>query len=291
MAVYLSFMRVVRFSDEYQLVAPLYGMESTELRDRDVSRGQSVQRWFAASDGRALGAVDVWVRPDDRRFMTFRGDRAEAVAPLVDAVSVAVHRSLFTTVDLGDAARFEALAGSGFAVETIGERFTVRFCDALALVRRAWVPAGYRVASVADIDEGKVFELDNAIRNLVPGSDGWTGNRDWFRDELHAPEFDRDAYLIAVERSSDQCVGLLRIWRNQDGPRLGLLGVLPDHRGGPLAAALLKQGLGVASQWGHDSFVTETSPSNAHTYPRLARVSADQLGQFAQMSRQPRLPA
>ncbi|MGI9528076.1 MAG: GNAT family N-acetyltransferase [Acidimicrobiia bacterium] len=285
MAVYLPLMHAVRFSDEYELVAPLYGVEPEELRQRDLAKEQAVERWVATGNGVAVGAVDAWLRPDDRLFLTFRGDRIEALAPLVAAVDHAVHRSLFTTVDLEDGDRVYELHDCGFTMETVGERFTVRFSDALALVDRAWVPTGYRIASVADVDEHDAFELDNAIRNLVPGTDGWTGKRDWFHDELNSAEFDRDAYLVAVERATDRCVGLLRIWRNQDGPRLGLLGVLPDHRRGPLAAALLKQGLDAASGWGYDSFVTETSPSNDHTYPRLSRIASDRLGSFGQLVR------
>lgn len=278
-------MDVLRFTDQYETVAALYGSEPAELRARDLGKAGTVRRWFVLDGGVAVGAVDVWLRPDDRLFLTFRGDDVETLAPLVNAVVGATDGPLFATVDLGDTKRVDTLLSCGFTVETIGERFTVRFADALALVQRAWVPTGYRIASIADVDEGKAFELDNGIRSLVPGSDGWTGNRDWFHDELRSPEFDRDAYLIVVERSTDRCVGLLRIWRNQDGPRLGLLGVLPDHRRGPLAAALLKQGLGVASQWGYDSFVAETSPSNGHTYGRLSHIAAERMGSFAQLVR------
>lgn len=277
-------MKVVRFSHEYELVAPIYSMDPTQLRHRDEAQRQSFQRWFAHEDGQAIGAVVTWLRPDDRMFLTFKVEDPQAFEPLVKAVATALHRSLSTTVDLGDADRVAALVDCGFEVETVGEGFRIPFSEVLPMVRRAWVPSGYRIDSVADVDERKAFALDNEIRNLVPGTDGWNGDPDWFHDELHSPEFDRDAYLIAVEQATDRYIGLLRIWRNPNGPRLGLIGVLPHHRGKPIAAALLKQGLEAASGWGNDSFVTETSPSNHNTYPRLTTLEAERLGQFAQLT-------
>lgn len=280
-------MNVVRFSCEYDLVAPLYSLDAAVLRERDEAQRQPLQRWFVHQDGQAIGAVATWLRPDDRLFLAFKVDNVRAFGPLVDAVVAALHRPLSTTVDLGEADHVAALRDCGFTVETVGEGFRIRLSDVRRLVQRAWVPSGYHIASVADVDERKAFELDIEIRNLVPGTHGWIGDPEWFHEELRSPEFDRDAYLIAVEQVHDRYVGLLRIWRNPDGPRLGLIGVLPERLRTPIAAALLKQGLKAASGWGYDSFMTETSPSNAHTYPRLERLAAERLGRFAQLSRQP----
>ncbi len=150
-------------------------------------------------------------------------------------------------------------------------------------MRRAWIPSGYAVRSVADVDEERAFALDNRVRSLVPGTDGWIGNRDWFSDELRSEELDPNAYLLAVEQATDEFAGLVRIWRNPDGPRLGLIGILPEHRRTPLAAALLKQGLEAASTWGHEAFGTETSLANKGTYPALRRMGLTPVGRFHQL--------
>ena len=71
-----------------------------------------------------------------------------------------------------------------------------------------------------------------------------------FHEELtDAPPFDPDGYLVAVDKRTGRYVGLVRFWRNPTGPRLGLLGVLPEFRIPSLAAGLLEAGLtGAADQ-------------------------------------------
>lgn len=80
----------------------------------------------------------------------------------------------------------------------------------------------------------------------------------------------------------------MRIWRNPSGPRLGLIGVLPGHRSKPIAAALLKQALSAAATRGYVDLISETSPDNVYTYPRLRRMGATPIGSFEQMVRRTR---
>lgn len=173
--------------------------------------------------------------------------------------------------------------GSGGGADP--DRFVVPF-DAILrrLERTAWVPTGYAIRSVDDVDEDRAFELDNKGWNLVPGTDGWRGDRVWFGEELRSDEFDPAAYLIAIEETTVTYAGLLRVWRNPDGSRPGLVAVLPEHRVHSLAAALLKQGLGAASQWGFDTLATETSPQSPATYPRLIRMGSQPVGRFHQLT-------
>jgi GNAT superfamily N-acetyltransferase len=100
---------------------------------------------------------------------------------------------------------------------------------------------------------------------------------------VEAPPFDRAAYLVGVVDGTGEYAGLVRIWRNPSGPRLGLVGVRRPYRSTPLAAALLKQGLAAASRWGHEAFTTETSLSNRAIYPRLTRLGAESLGRSHQL--------
>ena len=274
-----------RFDGEYAAVAHLWELEPEDLAERDRRSDQPVQRWIAFEAGTALGAATAWLRPDNRMFLTFKAVDDRAIQPLVNAADLDLRRPLFTIADRSEPDRLDALLESGFSIEVEGERFRIPFSEVTRLVARAWVPSEYRIVSVKHVLTEAGFSLDNEIRDLVPGSDGWTGNRDWFCEELQSPEFEPDAYLVAQVIETGALVGLLRIWRNSDGPRLGLIGVLPGHRRQPVAAALLRQGLAAASTWGYDSFVTETSPSNANTYPRMVRLHSERLGGFAQLVR------
>lgn len=278
-------MQVVRFRDQYDAVAPLYDVDEAQLRARDERQSQELRRWFAVESGAPIGAVVTWLRPDDRLFLMFRVTDVGAYGPLTEAAAEALGRSVSTTCDDAEADRLAALQSAGFRIEMTNDRFVVPFDVALRFAQRAWVPSGYEIRSVADVDEGRAFDLDNAVRNLVPGTDGWVGDRQWFGEELRSEEFDPDAYLIAVEQATDAYVGLLRIWRNPDGPRLGLLAVLPEHRKRSLAAGLLKRGLQAASGWGYDTFTTETSPANSNTHPVLLRLGLEPVGRFHQLIR------
>ncbi|MDH4308082.1 MAG: hypothetical protein OEX04_11450, partial [Acidimicrobiia bacterium] len=75
-------------------------------------------------------------------------------------------------------------------------------------------------------------------------------------------------------------------WRNPAGPRFGLIGVLPAFRTTTIAGALLRRALLAASEWGHETFTAETSPSNRTIHSRMNRIGAQSLGQFHQMASQ-----
>lgn len=84
--------RVERFTAEYDLVAPLHGIEPQSLRARYDRPGQARQRWYAIDDGRVIGAVLTWLRPDDRMFLLFEVDDVRVYGPLTDRVVEAVGR-------------------------------------------------------------------------------------------------------------------------------------------------------------------------------------------------------
>lgn len=278
-------MQVARFTDQYAEVAPVYGTTVDELRARDERQSQVLQRWIAVEDDVVIGALVTWLRPDNRMFLMFRVTDPRVYGPLTDAAGVALGRSVTTMCDDAETEHLAALQDAGFRIEMSGDRFAIPFDVLLPRLDRAWVPKRYVIRSVADVDEDRAFRLDNKVRNLVPGTDGWYGDREWFGKELRSDEFDPTAYLIAIEEATETYAGLLRVWRNPDGPRLGLVAVLPEHRVRPLAGALLKRGLNAASTWGFDNLVTETSPDNPDTYPGLMRMRLQPVGRFHQLTR------
>lgn len=280
---------VVQFTDQYELAAGVYAMAATELRARDERQGQPLQRWMAVDEGEAVAAVSTWWRPDDRTFLYFVGPDRAAYSLLADAVVDALGHPVHTFADTGDSELVDVLRSAGFEVELVEEAFRIRFDAALTRLRRAWVPSGLSVHPADTVEEDKLFILDNVLRQDTAGTDGWQGDRAWFHEELaESPPFDPSAYLIAVDDCNGEHVGLVRVWRNPAGPRFGLVGVIPRYRNTTIAAALLRQALQAASEWGHDTFTAETSPSNPTIYERMSRVGAESLGQFNQMVRDPR---
>lgn len=277
-------MKVVRFTDEYDMVADLYGVSPEQLRQRDLQQGRPVERWLAMDGDEITGAVSTLVRPDRRVFLSFKGSDRSSTTPLATAVRQDVGRPVHTLVDAADAEGIAALVNAGFENELVTERFEIRFDAALHWLRRAWVPTGMTIRQADAVDEGRLFTLDNTLRQDLAGCDGWRGDPDLFHEELtDAPPFVPAAYLVGVDRDNGEYVGLVRVWRNPAGPRLGLIGVLRQYRNTSIAVALLAQALTAASGWGYDTFITETSPANPITYPRLRRLGEASLGRFLQM--------
>lgn len=277
---------IVRFTDQYELAADLYEMGAAELRARDGCQGQPVRRWMAIDGGKAAAAVSLWDRPDRRTFLYFAGPDRTANPRLADAVTEALERPVYAFADSADEELVEALQSAGFETEHVAERFRVRFDRVLAKLRRAWIPSEVSIRCADTVDEDRLFDLDNAIRRQTPGTDGWEGDREWFHQELtESPPFDPSAYLVAVDDRSGDYAGLVRMWRKPDGPRFGLVGVLPEYRNTTIAGALLRQALQAASGWGHESFTAEVSPANRTIYDRLRSVGAASMGEFHQMRR------
>ncbi|MDP8957901.1 MAG: GNAT family N-acetyltransferase [Actinomycetota bacterium] len=279
-------MRVEEFSDQYELAASAYGLSPDELRDRDDLQAQPLQRWLAIVNGTVAGAVSTWLRPDRRNFLMFACPDPAAYASLTHAVLETLGGRLYTTVDADETEAVEALQAAGFTQEMVAERLRVRFDAALAKLRRASTPPGFSIQAADTVDEGRLFTLDNTVRQDVPGTDGWRGDREWFREEIaESPPFDPSAYLVGVDDHNGEYVGLVRIWRNANGPRFGLIGVVRQYRNTTIAAALIRWALSAAAQWGHPTFTTEACPANGVIHQRLKRVGAESMGRNLQLVR------
>ena len=280
-------MHVERFTDQYGLAASVHGMSGDELRERDARRGQEPERWLALRADDAAGAVTVAGRPDGRVFLTFACPDKAAYGPLTEAVAATRRGPLHTRVDADAAEAVAALGAAGFAPELLAEDFRACFDVTLARLRRASVPRGFSIHGADAVDEGRLFTLDVAIRNDVPGTNGWRGDRRWFHDELSGdPAFDPAGYRVAIDDASGEYVGLARIWNNPSGPRFGLIGVLRHYRSTRIAAALLRQALDGAAAWGHASFTAETA--NPVLRRKLVRLGAESLGRSYQLVRRAR---
>ena len=219
-------------------------------------------------------------RPDRRTFLAFSDCGPEEYGPLVESAAAANPGPLFASVPAdGDA--LPALLRAGFVEELIFEHFRVRFDVVLARLPRDRVPRGVAIVPARDVDEDRLFTLDNTLRQDVPGTDGWRGNREWFRDEMT----DRAAYHVAVDQGNGEYVGLARIWHDDADPNFGLLGVVRQYRRTSIAAALARAALAEAASWGIPAFVTGACVDNPQTYPVLVRLGGERLGRRVQLVR------
>jgi len=270
-------MRVSKFTDEYRLAAPLYGLSEDALRARDLEQPEESGRWLAFDGSAAVGAATTFFRPDDRLFLRVVGDDPAVYLLLIEEAAAALRRAVHVTVDADRLEIVGVLRDAGLEEEYRGREFRIRFERALVRLRRASLPTGYAIHSADGVDADELFDLDCRLRSITPGTDGWRGNRTWFDDELsESPPFDPSGYLVATGPTGAMA-GLVRVWRNPNEPSLGLIGVIPEHRHTTIAGELLRRALSAASRWGSDTFTAATSLTNRVIYSKMERLSAEPL--------------
>ena len=135
------------------------------------------------------------------------------------------------------------------------------------------------------LDPDRLRRLDDALRQDVPGSEGWRWDAEEFRAETFGPFFDPATYLVAVDRASGEYAGLVRIWRNRAGPRLGLIGTLARYRRRGVARALLGQAFGVLAARGETSVTCEVDDTNVVSVSWLTGLGARRYGGNAELIR------
>jgi ribosomal protein S18 acetylase RimI-like enzyme len=243
-----------------------------------VSRLQPGLTWRALDGDLIAGEVSARLRPDNRCFVYFDTWRADACPPLADAVARDLGRDLYVTLEDAEYDALDACMQAGFAVHRRESYYRIPVDPAVTGLAGAVLPAGLGVLSAADADITRLRLLDDALRQDVPGWEGWHGEAEQFRAETFGPFFDPATYLVAVDRASGQYAGLVRIWRNRAGPRLGLIATLARYRRRGVARALLGQAFAVLAAREDTSVVGEADDTNAAALSLLTRLGARRYG-------------
>ena len=242
--------------------------------------------WRALDGDLVAGEVSARLRPDNRWFLYFDTWRADAYRPLADAVALDLGRDLYVTLEDAEYDALDACAQADFAMHRRESYYRIPTDPAVTGLARAVLPTALDVLSAADADITRLRLLDDALRQDVPGSEGWRWDPEEFRAETFGPFFDPATYLVAVDRASGQYAGLVRIWRNRAGPRLGLIATLAPYRRHGVARALLDRAFAVLAARGDSSVVGEVDDTNVASVALLTGLGARQYGGNVELIRQ-----
>lgn len=234
--------------------------------------------WRARDGSEVVGAVTAFLRPDNRWLVWFDTCRADAYQPLVAAVAGNVASDMYANADETDpeaAARFIEL---GFANNRREGIYLMPTDPARTGLADVAVPDETVIISAASADEDDLRLLDDALRQDVPGNDGWAWDPGDFHTELFSDDFDPATYLVAADTGSGDYIGLARIWIGSGTPRLGLIAVLPPYRRRGVARALLARAFSVLHQRGQSEVTCEIDDTNTASLALLGGIGARRAG-------------
>jgi GNAT superfamily N-acetyltransferase len=215
-----------------------------------VSRIRPALTWRALDGDLVAGEVRARLRPDNRWFLYFDTWRADAYPPLADAVARDLGRDLYVTLEDAEYDALDACTQAGFAVHRRESYYRIPADRAVAGLAGAVLPAGLDVVSAADADITRLRLLDDALRQDVPGSEGWRWDAEQFRAET-----------------------------------FGLIATLAQYRRRGIARALLGQAFAVLAAREDTSVASEVDDTNVASVSLLTGLGARRYGGNAELIR------
>jgi GNAT superfamily N-acetyltransferase len=238
------------------------------------SDAEPQDRSWVSGDGRA----QAFRRPDDRWQLSLPATAPDAWPGLVAELRRDASGTVITAAPSDDDLE-PLLRGAGLLPARRIQHWTVPI-DAERLARiglvpgagpaHTWHPSTHRLLRVTDAELTAVVGLDNVLRHEIPGTAGWHGTVADLRDELDSAAFDPQLYLIAQDERTGRLDGLIRVWLNDAGPRLGCIAVRASARGTRVTGALISAVAAVLTQRGYAEITAETDADNRAAV-RLAR--------------------
>jgi len=269
---------VTPLGTQYEALAAWTGEPVDDIRHQlEDDHEEQREHWLAWRNGGVVGAVHPWLAPDRKVRLFFERTEPAAYGALLEKIE----GPCLTTVDEADREAVTALTGLGFEVVRREVRLEI------PVIRTSFaLPDGYRVISAADTGIRELMALDDALRDDVPGAEGWESNETWFREETYdSPFFDPETYLVAIG-SDGSYAGLVRIWNGpRPRPHLGLIGVLRTHRRRGLARALISTALNVLNDRGAPVVTAEADETNTASLTLLASFGASEVSADVELSR------
>lgn len=241
--------------------------------------------WRALDGDQVVGAVSALLRPNGRWFVHFDLCQDDSYGALLAAVADNTDSDLYTAVDERNKDALALFERLGFKVVRRESIVAIPTDSEVTGLHVTDEPDGVIVISANDAFEDQLRLLDDALRQDVPGTEGWQWDPADFNEETFGSDFDPATYLVAVDVPSGEYIGLVRVWINPGRPRLGLVAVLPPYRRRGLASLLLARAFRVLHERGKKEVTAEVDETNAASSALLAKLGARSIGGSVELIR------
>jgi len=262
-------------------------MASSNVR---VARLTRMATWRALGGTQVIGEANGILRPDRRWFISIDTWIEDSFLPLVSAAADDLRQDLYTTVEEDDEAELRNWLAAGFTVLRRKHHYLVPTGPHQTRLAAGALPAGMSLVCADAVDEDGLRLLDEALRQDVPGSDGWVNDPQEFREYTFSEwRFDPATYLVAVDDASQAFAGLARVWNHPRQPRLDLVGVMSRYRRQGLAKILLEAVFAPLSARRISEVAAEADAADAASNALLSRIGARRVGGSIELVRRVRL--
>jgi GNAT superfamily N-acetyltransferase len=233
--------------------------------------------WHALEDDVVVGRGHALHRADGRAFISIDTWADDVFVALAEAIIQDLPTPVYTVVADDDREHLGRWSMLGFRDNRREDEYAIPTAPEATGLQGAALPAGFTLVGADRVDEDRLRRLDQTLRQDVPGYAGWVNHPEEFhRLTFENRWFDPTTYLIAVHQS--EYVALVRILGLPRQPRLGLIGVLPEHRRRGLALALLAAAFRPLHERGVSTVSAEADESNPASRCLLRGVGAVRTG-------------
>ncbi len=233
--------------------------------------------WHALEDDVVVGRGHALHRADGRAFISIDTWADDVFVALAEAITQDLAFPVYTVVAEDDREHLGRWSMLGFRDNRREDEYAIPTAPESTGLKDAVLPVGFSLVGADRVDEDRLRQLDQTLRQDVPGYAGWVNQPEEFHQLTFENRwFDPATYLIAVYQS--EYVGLVRILGLPRQPRLGLVGVLPEYRRRGLARALLAAALRPLHERGVSTVSAEADESNLASRALLGGIGAVRTG-------------
>ncbi len=246
-------------------------------------------QWHALADDQVVGRGDAARRPDGRLFLSIDSWHGAVFDRLAEVMLADLPTPLYTVVDEADrdsTAGWERVGWErvGFTTRRREWEYLVPTDLRAAGLDAAQPPSGVTIVPAGEAEEGRLRELDRAIRAEVEATVGWQAMP---AEVLPRPNGTTVLYpsKYAVAVQSDRYVGLVRVAPITRLPRIGLVAVRADRHRCGIARALLAHALGSLHASGIATASAEVNEANEAATALFEGFGAQRAGSNLELVR------